>query len=263
MSDMRVSLADRALVNAVVHLAVHAGGDSQQRDGLVLFAGGHPYPGAFCNGMVRLDRTMPAEEAIARATTFFAPKHRGFVVWTRSEADDDLADYAQSHGWFERPPEAGMPLVVRDRDIENGGGQRVPEAITTTSQAERYLAVVAAAYGMEGAPPSLLQAIFFTPRSALADGAIAVLLEHEGREAAGAMAVIGDGVACALWAATAPWARGGGLGPVCMRAVTHAAFASGARLVFAQSSQMGLPHWRRLGFERIGTYRRFLARVAG
>jgi len=260
MTDARLALADRALADAAVHLASRApGGATEEREGLVLFAGAHRYPGPYCNGMVRLDRAMAAPEAIALAQAFFTPRRRGFVVWARSGVDDDLVRCSRERGWFERPPAQGMPLMVCDANPEGGHDERALETITTPEQADHYLGVVADAYGMSQAPPPLLQALFFTPGAVLADGAIAVLLEDGGRPAAGAMAVIRDQLACVLWAATSPWARGRGLGPTCMRAITRAAFDRGAGLVVAQSSQIGLAHWTRLGFELIGTYRRFLA----
>jgi hypothetical protein len=259
MTGGRLARADRALADAALHLTRHAdGGTTEERDDLVLFAGAHAYPGPYCNGAVRLDPSLAAEDAVGRARAFFAPRRRSFILWARDGPDEDLIALARARGWFERPPAEGMPLLLRDADVAEHPDDPVPQPIGSAERAARYLEVVADAYGQAEAPESLQEAIFFSAEAALADEAVALLLDLEGRPAAGAMAVVHDEVACVLWVATANWARGHGLGPVCMRAVTRAAFARGATLVVAQSSQQGLPHWLELGFEHAGDYRRFL-----
>jgi ribosomal protein S18 acetylase RimI-like enzyme len=252
-------LADRALADAALHIASHSGaGAAQDQGGLVLFAGSHPYPGPYGNGMVRLRRSLAAEHAIARAQEFFAPRHRGFIVWTRTDADHDLIESCRARGWYERPPADGMPLIACVRDVGGEIDERIVWA-RTPAHAREYLSVLAEAYEIPDAPQPMLEAIFLSPAALLAPQAIVALLCHEGRPAAGATVLLGHGVACLMWTATAPWARGNGFGPTCLRAVTHAAFERGARLAVGQSSQMGLRHWTALGFEVVSTYRRFLA----
>lgn len=253
--------ADRALAAAVTHLARSAGGDAAERGGTVLFAGAHNYPGPYCNGLLRLDRRQTADSAIKDARAFFAPRRRGFVVWARTSADDDLTALCRGAGFHERPPAVGMPLVVRERPLEPAGPtEPAITEIENVTAAEAYLSIVSDAYGMAGASVELQRAIFFTPTAVLDPAGVGLLLHAEGRPAAGAMALLHDTLACVLWVATSPWARGRGLGPAAMRAITDAAFHRGSTLVVAQSSQMGLPHWTRLGFSQVGHYHRFLAR---
>jgi GNAT superfamily N-acetyltransferase len=261
MSAELLLRADRALAGAVVHLARAAGGGAQDEDGLVLFAGLHNYPGPYCNGLIRLDRQQAPEVVIERGRGFFSPRRRGFVVWARGGADDDLTARCRAAGLHERPPAIGMPLVIRESPLEPGeAAEHVSTEITTETAAEDYLSILGDAYGMADAPAALRRAIFFTPAAVLHPAAVGLLLHADGRAAAGAMAVLTDDVACVLWVATSQWARGRGLGTASMRAITEAAFGRGATLIVAQSSQMGLPHWTRLGFSEVGHYHRFLAR---
>jgi GNAT superfamily N-acetyltransferase len=259
MPDERLSLAHRGLANALVHLAAHApGGVSEEADGILLFAGEHLYPGAYCNGLLRFDGA--AEHALARAHEFFGGRRRGFVVWTRGGVDDELEQCCRRAGWTERPPLEGMPILAREGALEAKEGDAVRTArIATEDDARSYLSLVASAYGLGDAPFEVQRATLFAPAAATAPGAIGVLARRGDAPAAGGMVVLRDGVACVLWIATAPDARGQGLGGAVLRALVEAVRDEGASFVCMQSSQQGLPLWTAMGFERIGHYRRFLA----
>jgi hypothetical protein len=261
-----IELADLSLAGSLRHFAEHAeGGTVEQRDGLLLFAGAHPYPGAYCNGVLRLDRATSAQATLEGAREFFAPRRRGFALWVRGHADRDLAVAAAERDLFERPPPGGMPGMVCtvpvDRPVVPAGASI--ERVSDLSMAQRYLLVVAEAYGMEGLTPELAAGIFFTPGSALAENAVAVLATLEGRPAAGAMTIVLDGTAGLYWAATAPWARGRGLGAACAGFATHAGFELGAHIAALQASQLGSAMWSGLGFVEVTRYRRFLAAATG
>ena len=257
--DLR-ALADRCLADTVAYLAAHAeGGATEERDGLRLFAGGHPYPGPFCNGVVRLDAATDVATLLERARAFFAPRRRGYIIWARHEGDADVVEYCRGVGWHERPPLDGMPIIFRDRPLASASDGLPARVVETEADADAYLGILAESYGMGDAPPEILRAVFCSPAAVLGDDATAVLVEVDGRPAACGMAVhVGD-LGCVMWTATSPWARGRGLGPICLTAVTNAVFEQGARAVFGQSSQMGVPRWRKLGFDVIGAYHRFLA----
>jgi acetyltransferase (GNAT) family protein len=261
-----IELADLSLAGSLRHFAEHAeGGTVEQRDGLLLFAGGHPYPGAYCNGVLRLDRATSAQATLEAARAFFAPRRRGYALWVRAHADRDLAVAAEERNFFERPPPGGMPGMVCTAPVEPPvvpAGASI-EHVTDLRTAQRYLRVVAEAYGMEGLTPELAAGIFFTPRSALAENTVAVLATLGGRPAAGAMAIVLDGTAGLYWAATAPWARGRGLGAACARLATHAGFELGARTAALQASQLGSAMWSGLGFAEVTRYRRFLVPASG
>jgi hypothetical protein len=259
-----IELADLNLAGSLCHFAEHStGGEVDRReDGIVLFAGGHPYPGAYCNGVLRLDPTVSPASTLEAARSFFAPRRRGYAVWIRDHADADLALAVREKGFFPRPPAEGMPgMVLSKMPAEPPvvpDGARI-ERIVDVDAAHRYLLVVGEAYGMDGAPLELLAGVFFEPASALADNATAVLATLDGRPAAGAMSIHIEGVAGLYWAATVPWARGRGLGAACATLATRGGFELGARMAALQASQMGTEMWRALGFVEVTRYQRFLA----
>jgi GNAT superfamily N-acetyltransferase len=259
MADERLTRAHRGLGDALIHLARHArGGESVETDGVLLFAGEHPYPGAYCNGV--LPFAASAETALRQARGFFGKRRRGFVVWTRPGIDDELERQCREANWTERPPPDGMPVLVLAHPLSRARDDEPPTSrIVTETEARSYLGLVAAAYDLGSAPFEMQRAVLFSPEAVTAAGAIGVLAHRQGEPAAGAMAIVRDGVACILWIATAPEARGEGLAGAALRTLVDAVRAEGASLACMQSSQQGLPRWTAMGFEQIGSYRRFLA----
>jgi hypothetical protein len=262
-ASREAELADLNLAGSLRHFAEHApGGVVCERDGVLLFAGGHPYPGAYCNGVLRLDVASGPQATLDAAREFFAPRRHGYAVWIRDHADQDLAREARRQGFFARPPAEGMPGMVLDRrplDSPTVPAGAAIEPILDIEAARRYLRVVADAYGMDGVPPELVAKLFCEPSSVLRENVSAVLATLDGRPAAGAMAILVGGVAGLYWVATAPWARGRGLGAACATLVTQGGFELGARSTALQASQMGARMWRSLGFVEVTRYRRFLA----
>lgn len=261
-----IELADLNLADSLRHFAEHSPrGEARRADGLILFAGGHNYPGAYCNGVLRLDASARPDAVLAAAEAFFGPKRHGYAVWIRAHADADLEEEVRSRGYFQRPPPEGMPGMVLS--ARPSAAPELPtgasiEPVEGLESARRYLHVVADAYGMGDAPPELAAGLFFEPACALSENAHAVLATVDGRPAAGALAIITDGVAGLYWVATAPWARDRGLGAACATRATLACFERGAELVGLQASQMGTGMWRSLGFEEVTRYRRYLAPAA-
>lgn len=256
------ALADQSLADCIRHFARHAASGSVADDGgLLRFAGADPYPGAYVNGMLRLDPALGAERALSEADRFFAPRRRGYAIWARVGADDDIAERALRAGCFLRPPEDGMPAMVCDRPPSAppmAPGVRF-ERIADHLGARLYLGVVADAYGVSGVPPERLEGMFFHTDAVLTDEVAAYLVWLHGRPAAGAMAVSVAGVAGTFWAATAPWAAGHGLGDASLRLATRAGFDAGAHLAVCQSSQRGFRRWQQMGYREVARYRRYLA----
>lgn len=262
-ASREIELADLNLAGALRHFAEHSrSGAVEQRDGVLLFAGGHHYPGAYCNGALRLDRDVEPATLVQTARSFFDPRRRGYAVWIRDHADADLEAHVSGLGFFQRPPPEGMPGMVlgeRPPDLPTLVAGAQLERVSDLETARRYLLVVAEAYGMEGAPPELAAGVFFEPSSALGENVSAVLATLDGRPAAGAMAILAGGAAGLYWVATAPWARGRGLGAACAMLATRAGFELGAQIATLQASQIGARMWRSLGFVEVTRYRRFLA----
>jgi GNAT superfamily N-acetyltransferase len=262
-----IARGDRNLCSYLRHLARNApDGSYADVDGVLMFAGGHPYPGTYTNGVIRASNDdqpeVPPRDVLAAASEFFRPLRRGFAVWIRGHADDDLEKACQAEGMFQRPPIEGNPAIASPGRVL-GVPDLVGVEIRTVDSAETraaYLRVVLTGYGVEGLPPELAERVIFSTASIDDPRVVAYLAYVDGDPAAGCMAFVEDGTAGMQWAATLPAARGHGLGKAVFRATNDAAVALGATLLTGQASQMGLPLWRSLGFDVVTYYRRYLAK---
>ncbi len=246
-----------------MHFARHAEhGVAQDHAGVALFAGAHPYPGPYTNGVIRTDPSIPEEAVLTRAAEFFSPLRRGYAVWTAAHADADLDDLCRDRGMFPRLPEDGLPAMVvsvppATPDPPSGA---TLVRVTEEAQALDYVGVVADAYDLAGIPGPTAAAMFFSPVSVLVPN-VAAFVAYLGREpVSGAMALVDGDAGCVVWAATVDRARRRGLGLLTAAHATAAAFDLGAQIVTLQASQLGLPMWRRLGYLEVTRYRRWLAK---
>ena len=93
----------------------------------------------------------------------------------------------------------------------------------------------------------------FATATALGDpatrGAIATA---DGHDVAVALVDVIDGMGYVGWVGTLPAYRRRGLGEAVTRVVTNAAFDLGADIVALEASPMGLPIYRRMGYETVG-----------
>jgi hypothetical protein len=268
-------LADLTLAELMRHLARY-GGTILEEDGLLLFAGAHPHPNPYRNGAIRLDECLEPQDVLARAQRFFAPRKRGYVLWAREHADDDLGSIAESAGAhvLEEPglPEfflGGLPEELPP-----------PEGITLRSAEDErtrrdYVRVVADGWGMRGISLELAAAIFFDPESVNAPNVSAYVAYMGDVPVSGAMTLVSHGVALGCQAATvrrldggtrlpapaSPKTRRRGLADSCLWAALKRSFEDlGARGSLCQASQTGAAVWTRFGYRPITSYRRYLVR---
>jgi GNAT superfamily N-acetyltransferase len=259
---------DDNLASYLRHLAATApDGSHDSSDGVLTFAGGHAYPGTYTNGVIRLHDDVPAEVVLERAQSFFRPLRRGYAVWIRVHADDDLEKLARDAGMFQRPPLEGNPAVAY-----TGPALPVPDLagrwpgevsirrVDDAASRRAYLDVVLDGYGMAGLPPELAERVIFSTAS-IDDPRVAAFVAYvDGAAAAGCLAFVDGDTAGLQWAATRPGLRGHGLGKATFVAASNSAVDMGATLVTAQASQMGVPLWVSLGYDVVTHYRRYLAK---
>jgi GNAT superfamily N-acetyltransferase len=256
-------MGDRNLV-AYLRLVTRAakGGEIAEGDGLLLFAGAHNYPGTFTNGVIRTSDAVAAPEVIDRARSFFSPRRRGFVVWARGHADTDLDEAARAIGLWPRPPAEGNAGIAIDRPPTDGWRMHglVLRQVDDDRGGREYLKIVAAGWGLAGAPSEVVEAVLFNPDS-LDSPDVAVFLAYaDGMPVAGCMVFVAEQVAGLYWAATLPDARGKGFAKACFNAAWDAGFSMGATCAWGMASEVGTPIWLRLGFEVVTRYRRYLVR---
>lgn len=258
-----IERGDASLVAYLRHLARTAtGGAFAEPPGLLLFAGGHNYPGTYTNGVIRTGSEAAAGPAVlAAAEEFFGPRRRGYAVWVRGGADADLEAAARAAGLWQRPPVEGNPGIAIDRPPGDEPSPRGVEIRRVDSETGRrdYLTVVAAGYGVGDAGLSMAEVILFSLAS-LDSPEVAVFVAYrDGTPVAGTMVHVTTGAAGLYWAATVPQERGRGFGRATFRSAWEAGFAMGATCAVAQASAVGTRVWVRMGFQVVTHYRRYLA----
>jgi hypothetical protein len=254
-------LSDLNLAAYLRHVNRHAeGSDFRDDDGVILFAGAHPNPQPYVNGLLRLEASVPANDVLERARVFFAERKRSYAVWIRDHADADLEAACQQLGYWQRPPLEGQPAVFIDHvppaDPEALAAVR---RVETHEDAVAYLDLVGQVYDMGDSPRELIWAMFLTPDAVLSDDVAAFVAIENGRPVAGCMTYVAHELAGMFWAVRAREVEGHGLGAACAAACVEAGLEKGAVVASGQGSARGTPLWVSLGWEVLTSYRRYLA----
>jgi hypothetical protein len=240
------------------------GGRIEEQDGLLLCAGSHTHPNPYRNGAIRLDGRLDAVTTLARASQFFTPLNRSFVLWV-PEGSDDLDELCRDRGFellepdgipemvLEGPP-TPLPLLPDDTVLRRAADHDVRRD---------YVNVIAEGWGMDGVPTELASAIFFHPDSVTDPNAIAFVAYVDGKPASGCMALLTNGIAVGGQGGTAPWARRRGLAEACYAACLEVAYGEfGIRGSVCQSSPSGQRVWERMGYRQFTRYMRYVIRPA-
>jgi hypothetical protein len=234
-----------------------------ESDGLLLALGSTRFPVGLSNGVMRLDRALPAEDALERALGYFAAEGQGraFTLWVRGDPDADLLELAQAEK-LTQLSELPSPWMLLRRPLPEVPTPAGVELLRVRDEAElRELVEVARqAWAPVGLPPDETAALLARPDRMLAPHLIWYLARVDGRGAAAAMAICSHGVAGIYWVSTVPTARRRGLGDLVTRAAGNAGFEAGMRVAALQASQMGFPVYRRMGYETVAWTRWFIAR---
>lgn len=269
-SDLRL-VADINITEFMRHLSRTAPGcELEEYEGTVLFAGAHANPSPYRNAMIRFKSVLPEEEALAFAEAFFAKRNRAFVMWVRVGEDAVLERIAQTRRL--RILEAdGLPQLARrgapDLAQPRDGVELVH--VDDDETREAFVRINANAWGLEGVAFDLVRRILFDPDALKAPNVTAALAYLDGKPAATCLALIhpwqvgGGGVAEEMvaggyWGATEPWATQRGLHDLCTRAAFQSAARMGATVMVCQNSPGAAKNIARMGFEQVGTFRRYL-----
>lgn len=255
-------LADANLIESIrEHARWQAPVELTEHRGLLLLAGRSDYPGAYRNAAVRLDSGLSAEEALARAREFFGGRGRGFTLWVRTGVDDDLETLAVEAG-LNRVADGPCMLVEAPLDEVRD----LPEGIHIQRFADAQhvrdaIAVNAEAYAMLGLPAEETRASFPDPARLLSPRIIGFVAYDAAGPVSTALTLIDGAHAGIYWVGTVARAQRLGLGGLCTRLATNAAFERQARVVMLQASPFGAAVYERLGFETYGRARWYRAAV--
>ena len=229
-----------------------AGGVVHEEDGLVFFVPGHRFPVGF-TGVMRLDSSIPAAGAIARARQWFQARSHGYTFCLMLHRDADMAEALESDRIGRISYSPGMALDCRLPEPPLPDGVTI-ERVHGPAAAREFAEVTGAAYATYGMPPRIAREQFADERFFDQPHVCAVLARVAGAPSATAMVMVTHGVAGIYWVGTTPEARGRGLAEIATRAAGNAGFDMGAEVAALQASVMGEPIYRRMGYREITRY---------
>lgn len=263
-------LADLTLAEFVRHLTrCGETGAVHEEDGVLLFAGAHPQPNPYRNGAIRLNRAVQPSVVMERATDFFTQRGRGFALWASEHGDEDLVVEAESRrlASLETLPELVLHGLPEELPLPDG--LEVREAADEQTRRD-YVQVVARAWGIGAMPHELASRVFFSPETVDAPNVAAFVAYLGGHPVSGAMTLVSHNVALGCQAATVrrlpvqprrspgPMTTRRGLADACLCAALERSYSDlGAQISLCQTSSLGAPVWRRLGYEPFTSYRRY------
>ena len=245
--ESEAAAAHRALEVVFSRLYAEFDGARFERRGDVIHALCPAFPIPQCNGPWVVEDTQSAADGLADAIAEVDAS--GAWPWVQTRSGQERAQRAA----------AELGLTVR----ESLPGMVVRPAELVTPPSVDGLAIDLIAGGEAGAANAVLAASFGISIELLdAIGATFVALEGvscyvgrvDGEVVATALGHTIDDITGVFNVATMPDHRGRGHGAALTARAVQGGFESGARLAFLQSSQMGHPVYRRLGFRDVEEY---------
>jgi ribosomal protein S18 acetylase RimI-like enzyme len=248
-TDPRAETVLRAHLAYARALCSRGGGDAREHDGLVLFRAPHPMP-FLVNGAARVDASVPPDQALAAAQTYFGGN--GFEMLCLSGRDDDLRAAAISAGWnpgdpdllqhLDRPPHRG-PLDRAAVDLRR---------VDTAAAIADVAAVCADAHEVYRFPADLFPTLFARPETVLSDDTYAIVAYEADTPVATAQAFVHERTAYIGWVGVVRAAAHRGFGWLVTEAVVNEGFRRGADAAVLLASPMGAPLYRKMGFVDVG-----------
>jgi hypothetical protein len=162
----RARWADHNLTRVLEHFARHAdGADLAERDGVLLFASGDRFTGAFHAGAVRTDPGADPAGVLRSARRFAGAHGRDLVIWASAHADADLARAAEAEGLTAGPAVVGMAIEVPP------GGPHLPAGVdlvrvTDVQTAAEFAQVHRRVFAEAGRPETGRRALRLAPGAA-------------------------------------------------------------------------------------------------
>jgi GNAT superfamily N-acetyltransferase len=255
--DELLAAGDRNLGAVLRHAAATTPGATIDDDGrLVLVSTLPSWPGPYHNGALRIDRSLPPDEVLARANDFFSGRVNGYTVWIADHADADLEAAAVAKG-LASLGDASAPRMAIDHVP---AAPPIPEGVTleeVVDEAGRqaYVDVTAVAYVDAFLPADVVHRQLARVDALHGENVRAVVAKDNGDPVAAALTLASDGIASVQLVGTVPAARGRGLAELCTQWTVAAGFELGAEAVVLEASEMGEPVYRRMGFVELSRYR--------
>ena len=242
--------SDRTTLAAARLFAEHEDGTVVGEDaGMLMVASVRPFlRSLFYSSARRFDRGVPPEKAMEAVRAFGAEHGQQLNLWASVDADADLITAAEAVGMtrgveLEDMAITSAPAVpVPGFDVELAEVRDGEEA-DAFADVHRALRIEA-----DQDPETVLH---FASHGVLLDPRVHAFVAYLEREpAAAALALRHEDSAGLFWVATKTAARNRGLGALVSAAAVDGAFRAGAKSVTLAATALGVPVYRRLGFER-------------
>lgn len=260
-AGMIAAIAD-GLEACFLLLATAPGGESRTTDGITVAITGLPF--FIFNGVfrTRLDVRLPAPEIdrrIGEVVAYLRSRGVPFGWWMLpGDQPPDLRARLVTSDFAPAGDQPGMAIALD----QLGPAPQTPKdvAVAEVTDVEGIGAHMRLVASGSSLPPELeLAFLALLRRLPFGPGKpIRYFLAHEHGEPVGTSLIVLSGRAAGIFSvATAPQARGRGVGALVTDAALRAAREEGHRIAILESSQMGYNVYRRLGFEeycQIGHY---------
>jgi GNAT superfamily N-acetyltransferase len=232
-----------------------------EEDGILLVAGASESPLGYANCALRIDPAVDAKLVLERAATFFAGQERGFTLWVRAGADEDLEAAALGQELRAVSESPWMVLETALPECAPADGLEV-RRVTSADGVRDAAEVNADAYQSLAFSAEDVRAIYARPERALEPNVAIFVGYAAGVPVSTAMALQTAGVGGVYWVGTRETGRTKGFAAACTRAAVNHAFLAGARVVTLQATRMGESLYRRLGFRTVSAHRWLMAAIA-
>jgi ribosomal protein S18 acetylase RimI-like enzyme len=229
----------------------------EESQDVLLSAAGIDVAGPWNSVMGIGPRPADAQAALHAGERFFGPRRRPYLICVRTHLDVQLDAACRQAGFVQVSEPPGMALRER-----TGLGPLEPGVVVRTVEspddAQAFIGVMIGAYASLQLSAASVTTLLSRPTRWLSPFSRVLLVLEHGRAVAGGIMLLSHGVAGIYWVGTAPDARRRGHGETVTRSLSELAFDAGARAVFLHASPMGEATYRRIGFEEITRYRRYL-----
>ncbi len=232
-----------------------------EEDGILLVAGSSDSPLGYANCALRVDPGVDAKLVLERASQFFGDQERGYTLWARATADEDLERAALAQGLR---PVVESPWMVISHPLPDADPGHPCEIrhVADVSGVRDAAAVNSDAYQSLAFSSEEVEAIYGRPERALEPNVAIFVAYVDGEPISTAMSLQTAGVGGVYWVGTREARRGKGFAGACTRAAVNASFRAGAQVVTLQATRMGESLYRRLGFRTVAAHRWLVSSVA-
>jgi len=229
------------------------GGQATEEAGALLVAGATASP-AIVNSAFMARSSVDPAAMLPAASTFFRTRAHGYGIWTRDDADAALEAALPAAGFV---LVTDMPLMVLDDQPPERPAPAgvIVLPVTDEAGAEDFRLVALDGFAEDEEERSAVESKFTAAAGLLAPEVASAVAYVDGRPVAAAMSFTAVGCARISWVGTLPEHRRRGLGAAVTRAAIRGGFDRGARFSALESSALGAPVYRALGFREIGRNR--------